>query len=108
MTDTTYTPAAVSRLLNAVLHPETVEGWMFEDAQHAPDCMIWQIDAAADRGDGFPEPEDVACTCWVCNPAHGPEWTPEAFAAGDPDECNVPTPPVSEQDDGRNSRPSQY
>jgi hypothetical protein len=27
MTDTTYSPAAVSRLLNAVLHPETVEGW---------------------------------------------------------------------------------
>jgi antibiotic biosynthesis monooxygenase (ABM) superfamily enzyme len=27
MTDATYSPAAVSRLLTAVLHPETVEGW---------------------------------------------------------------------------------
>lgn len=27
MTDLTYSPAAVSRLLTAVLHPETVEGW---------------------------------------------------------------------------------
>jgi hypothetical protein len=27
MTDTTYSPVAVSRLLTAVLHPETVEGW---------------------------------------------------------------------------------
>jgi hypothetical protein len=27
MTDLTYSPAAVSRLLNAVLHPETVEGY---------------------------------------------------------------------------------
>jgi hypothetical protein len=34
-----------------------------EIEQHAPNCMIWQIDAAASRGDGFPEPEDVACTC---------------------------------------------
>ena len=31
--------------------------------EHAPDCMIWQIDSAADSGSGFPEPEDVACTC---------------------------------------------
>lgn len=27
MTDLTYSPAAVSRLLTAVLHPETVEGY---------------------------------------------------------------------------------
>jgi antibiotic biosynthesis monooxygenase (ABM) superfamily enzyme len=26
----------------------------------------------------------------------------------DPDECNIPTPPVSEQDDERNSRPFPY
>jgi hypothetical protein len=65
-----------------------------DEMKHAPDCMIWQIDAAADRGDGFPEPEDVACTCRKHN---------------DPDCCDdVPTPPVSEADDERNSRPEPW
>jgi hypothetical protein len=38
MTDTTYSPAAVSRLLNAVLHPETVEGY---------ECPAARLDAIA-------------------------------------------------------------
>lgn len=32
---------------------------------HKEGCMYWQVSAAADRGDGFPEPEDVCCTCGV-------------------------------------------
>jgi hypothetical protein len=72
-----YTPDAVSRLLNAVLHPETVDGW---------DARI---------------------------EAHGPEWTPDAFAAGEADDAtDIKTPWVSEEQsdwrDERNSRPSQY
>jgi hypothetical protein len=38
MTDTTYSPAAVSRLLSAVLHPETVEGY---------ECPAARLDAIA-------------------------------------------------------------
>jgi UDP:flavonoid glycosyltransferase YjiC (YdhE family) len=36
-------------------------------------------------------------------------WTADAFAAGEPDDAtDIKTPPVSEWDDERNSRPSQY
>jgi hypothetical protein len=33
------------------------------NAGHAPDCMYLEIQAAANRGDSFPEPEEDSCTC---------------------------------------------
>jgi hypothetical protein len=41
MTDTTYSPAAVSRLLNAVLHPETVEGYECARLDAIAAAFVW-------------------------------------------------------------------
>jgi hypothetical protein len=36
-------------------------------------------------------------------------WTADAFAAGEPDDAtDIKTPPISEQQDARNSRPEPY
>jgi hypothetical protein len=86
MTDLTYSPAAVSRLLNAVLHPETVEGYERPTAR---------LDAIA------------AAFVWATTEEREAliEEAAELLTL-DPDApYMIDTPPVSEQDDERNSRP---
>ena len=91
MTALPYTPAAVSRLLTAVLHPETVEGW------EAPQSVGSRLDAiaaafvTADRRTRDALIEEAA-----------------ELMTLDPDSVDIDTPPVSEWQDARNSRPEPY
>ena len=68
--------------------------------EHASDCMIWQINSAADSGSGFPEPEDVACTCGLVDRLRdadlGARFTLDAFG---PLELDTKATPIADEDE---------
>lgn len=76
----TYSPAAIARLLNAVRHPETVDGW--EDPRKCPEC----------NGNGYSWSE-FALRDEECDECSG---------------TGIKTPPVSDEMDARNSKPFPY